>query len=272
MSTAVQATASIFKEAAAMAAAIQKAGMANGYALVELANGLNDACEHREPASLSLYLKALPKLVDRIESCLDGIVPFQRLIAEIEEDEDYVQANLGALGKLTQMVDASRAQATTQFQVCKRLKAIGLKTFAEMTQSVERAERLLATLDKWVNDTKKAIAAAAGKAATLVAAAEKAAAKPDAKALAAAKKAFEALDPDEVLGYPASLERQVGETLMQISVVAADKGQGSAIAAEIKATLSTKQDVAPALAKLAAAKKRFAELATESKAKAKAKA
>ena len=272
MTTAVQATASMFKEAAAMAAAIQKAGLANGHALVELANGLNDACKHREPASLSLYLKALPKLIDRIESCLDSIVPFQRLIAGIEEDEDYVQAHLGALGKLTQMVDVTRSQATSQFQVCKQLKALGLKTFAEMTQSVERAERLLASLDKFVNDSKKAIAVATGKAATLVAAAEKAAAKPDAKALSAARKAFDALDADELISFPARLERHVGETLTQISVVAADKGQGSAIAAEIKATLSTKQELAPALAKLAAAKKRLEELATASKSKAKAKA
>ena len=272
MTTAVQATASMFKQAAAMAAAIQKAGLANGHALGQLSNGLNDACKHREPASLSLYLKALPKLIDRIESCLDSIVPFQRLIAEIEEDEEYVQAHLGALGKLTQAVDVARSQATSQFQVCKQLKALGLKTFAEMTQSIERAERLLASLDKFVNDSRKAITVATGKAATLVAAAEKAAAKADAKGLAAAQKAFAALDADELIGFPARLERHVGETLTQISVVAADKGQGSAIAAEIKAMLSTKQEFAPALAKLAAAKTRLEELARESKAKARAKA
>ena len=261
MTTAARATAATLKEAAAMASAIQKAGMANGHAVVELGNGLNDACTHRQPASLTLYLKALPKLIDRIEACLDSIVPFQRLMEEIEEDEAYVQAHIGALGKLTQMVDASRAQATSQFQACKQLKATGLKTFAEMTQSVERAERLLASHDKWVNDMQKTIAGAAAKAATIVAGAEKAAAKGDAKALAAARKGFDALEVAELVSFPQDLERKVATTLQQMSVVAADKGAGAAIAAEIKGSLSLRQEMAPALAKLAAAKKTIDALA-----------
>jgi hypothetical protein len=92
-------------------------------------------------------------------------------------------------------------------------------------------------------------------------------AKPDRKAFAAAQKAFDALPVDDLLAYPAKLERQVAATLQSMSVVAADKGRGSAIAGEIKATLSTKQELAPTLAKLAAARKRFEELAKEAKAK-----
>jgi len=257
MSTAVQATAATFREAAAMAASIQKAGLANGRALVELSGRFNEACLHRETASLVLYLKAMPKLVDHIEACLDSMIPFQRLMAEVEEDEDYVQAHLGALGKLTTLVDSTRAQATAQFQACKQMKATGMRLLAEMTQTVERAERLLASHDKWLNDMRKAIVAAVGKAVALVAGAEQAVARRDAKALAVARKAFDALETDELIGYPAELERKVAATLQQMSVIAADKGQGSAIAAEVKATLSTKPEFAPALAKLAAAKARI---------------
>jgi hypothetical protein len=261
MSTAVQATATMFKEAAAMAASIQKAGMANGYALVELGGRFNEACTHRETTSLTLYMKALPKLVDNIEGCLDSMIPFQRLMTEIEEDESYVHAHLAALGKLTMMVDTSRSQATSQFQACKQMKATGLRLLAEMTQTVERAERLLASHDKWVNDQRKAILAAVGKAATLLAAAEQAAAKRDAKALATARKAFAAVDLAGLIDFPAEIEHKVAATLQQMSVVAADKGQGSAIAAEIRATLSTRQELAPVLAKLAAAKARMDALA-----------
>jgi hypothetical protein len=250
----------MFKEAAAMAAAIQKAGLANGYALVELNGRFNEACQYRETTSLTLYMKALPKLVDNIEACLDSMIPFQRLMAEIEEEEDYVQAHLDALGKLTMMVDTTRSLATSQFRACKLMKATGLRVLAETTQTVERAERLLASHDKWVNDMRKAIVAAVGKAATHVAAAEKAVAKRDTKALASARKAFDALDPAELIAFPAEIERKVASTLQQMSVVAADKGPGSAIAAEIKATLSTKQELAPKLAKLAAAKARIEAL------------
>jgi hypothetical protein len=137
------------------------------------------------------------------------------------------------------------------------MKATGMRLLAEMTQTVERAERLLASHDKWLNDMRKAIVAAVGKAATLVAGAEQAVAGRDAKALAVARKAFDTLGTDELIGYPAVLERKVAATLQQMSVIAADKGQGSAIAAEVKATLSTKQEFAPALAKLAAAKARI---------------
>jgi hypothetical protein len=261
MSTAVQATAALFKEAAAMAAAIQKAGMANGRALVELGGRFNDACAHREVSSLTLYMKALPKLTDNIEACLDSMVPFQRVLAEIEEDEDYVQASLAALGKLTMMVDTTRSQATSQFQVCKQMKAAGLTVLAQMTQTVERAERLLASHDKWVNDMRKAIVGAAATAATIVAGAEKAAAKGDAKALAVSRKTFEALDVAELASFPQELEHKVAATLQQMSVIAADKGPGAAIAAEIKATLSLRQEMAPTLAKLAAAKKSIDALA-----------
>jgi hypothetical protein len=260
MTTAVQATAALFKEAAAMAAAIQKAGMANGRALVELNGRFNEACANREVSSITLYMKALPKLIDNIEACLDSMVPFQRVLAEIEEDEDYMQTNLAALGKLTMMVDTARSQATSQFKACKLMKANGLTLLAQLTQTVERAERLLASHDKWVNDMKKAIVAAAAKAATIVAGAERAAAKGDAKALAASRKAFDALEVPELASFPQELERKVAATLQQMSVVAADKGPGAAIAGEIKATLSLRQEMAPTLAKLAAAKKTIAAL------------
>jgi hypothetical protein len=153
------------------------------------------------------------------------------------------------------MVDTARSQATSQFKACKLIKATGLTLLAELTQTVERAERLLASHDKWVNDMKKAIAGAAAKAATIVAGAEKAAAKGDAKALAAARKSFDALEAAELASFPQELERKVAATLQQMSVIAVDKGPGAAIAAEVKATLSLRQEMAPTLAKLAAARK-----------------
>ena len=267
MTTAVQATASMFKEAAAMVAAIQKSAGANARHLAEMKPRFDNACTHKEPTSLVLYLKALPKLVDDIQTTLESIVPFQRSMSEIEEDEAFVQAHLAALGKLTTAVEDVRFQATLQIKMCKEMKAQGAHLLAQLSQSVDRAERLLSSHEKWVGDAKKEIAAAAAKAATLVAAAEKAVARPDRKAFDAARKAFDALPIDDLLAYPAKLERQVAATLQSMSVVAADKGRGSAIAGEIKATLSTKQEVAPALGKLAAAKKRFEELAKEAKAK-----
>ena len=272
MTTAVQATASMFREAAAMAAATQKSAGANARHLAEIKPRFDNACTHREPTSLVLYLKALPKLVDDIQTTLEGIVPFQRLMTEIEEDETFVQDHLAALGKLTTAVEDVRFQATLQLKMCKEMKVQGTYLLAQLSQSVDRAERLLSSHEKWVADAKKEIAAAATKAATLVAAAEKAAAKPDRKAFAAAQKAFDALGVDDLLAYPAKVERQVAATLQSMSVVAADKGRGSAIAGEIKATLATKQEAAPALAKLAAAQKRLAELGKEMKERKKARA
>jgi len=272
MTTAVQAAASLFKEATAMVAAIQKSAGANARHLAEIKPRFDGACRHREPSSLVLYLKALPKLVDDIQTTLESIVPFQRAMAEIEEDETFVQDHLAALGKLTTAIEDVRFQATLQHKMCKEMKAQGTYLLAQLSQSVDRAERLLSSHEKWIADARKEIAAAAAKAATLVAAAEKAAATPDPKAFAAAQKAFDALPVDDLLAYPAKVERQVAATLQSMSVVAADKGRGTAIAGEIKATLATKQEVAPVLAKLAAAQKRFAELGKAMKERAKAKA
>jgi len=268
MTTAVHATASMLKEAAALVAALHKSGSANARHLAEMKPRFDHAVANNEPSSLVLYLKALPKLLDDIETTLDDIVAFQRVMGEIEEDEAFVQAHLAALGKLTTTVEDLRFQATLQIKMCKDMKAKGMQLLAKLSQSVDRAERLLASHEKWVHDSTKDIAAAVAKAAPLVAGAEKAAAKPDAKAFAAAKKSFDALAVGDLTAYPAELERQVAETLQQMSVVAADKGRGSEIAAEIKATLSTQKDMAPSLARLAAAKQRFEALAKEMKAKA----
>jgi hypothetical protein len=268
MTTAVHATASMFKEAAAMVAAIHKSGSANARHLAEMKPRLEHACTNKEPSSLVLYLKALPKLVDDIESTLEEIVPFQRLMAEIEEDEAFVQDHLSALGKLTTTVEDLRFQATLQIKLCKEMKVQATYVLAQHGQSVDRAERLLASHEKWLNDTRKEIAAAVARSASLVATAEKAAAKPDRKGFAAAQKAFDALAVDDLVAYADKLDRLIAQTLQTMSVVAADKGRGSEIAAEIKASVSTKQDLAPALGKLAAAKKRFDALAKEMKAKA----
>lgn len=266
MTAAVHATASTFKEAAAMVAAIHKSGSANARHLAEMKPRLERACANNEPSSLVLYLKALPKLVDDIQSTLEQMPPFQRLMAEIEEDEAFVQDHLSALGKLTTTVEDLRFQATLQIKVCKDMKARATYALARQSQSVDRAERLLASHEKWLNDSRKEIAAAAGKAATCVASAEKAAAKADRKAFAAAQKAFDALGIDDLLAWPDRLDHLIAQTLQTMSVVAADKGRGSEIAAEIKGSTSAKQELAPALARLAAAKKRFAELGKEMKA------
>lgn len=107
----------------------------------------------------------------------------------------------------------------------------------------------------------KAIVGVAAKATKIVGNAEQAAAKGDAKALSAARKAFAGLDAAELLSFPAELEGKVASTLQQMSVVAADKDPGAAVAAEIKVTLSLRQEMAATLARLAAAKKSIEALA-----------
>jgi hypothetical protein len=79
-----------------MAAAIQKAAWPTA-SPGRTGRGLERCLHASRTASLTAYLKALPKLIDRIEACLDSIVPFQRLMRRIEEDEAYVQSHLGAL-------------------------------------------------------------------------------------------------------------------------------------------------------------------------------
>jgi hypothetical protein len=71
-------------------------------------------------------------------------------MSEIEEDEAFVQAHLAALGKLTTAVEDVRFQATLQIKMCKEMKAQGTYLLAQLSQSVDRAERLLSSHEKWV--------------------------------------------------------------------------------------------------------------------------
>jgi hypothetical protein len=90
------------------------------------------------------------------------------------------------------------------------LKAIGLRTFAEMTQSVERAERLLASHDKWVKDCRRRSSAPPPSRRRSSPAPSRPAAKGDAKTLAAARKAFAGSTPPSLLSFPPSWKARSG--------------------------------------------------------------
>jgi len=161
---------------------------------LEISSSLHIAIKDKDGPKIELYLATLKATLKDIENSLDDTRSALMRLGDIErEDEDFVSEHLTDLDTLTGKISDAQSSLTQQFEDGKKFQTQGEKALDALRGTVDKAYQELAELTKWMNDEKKDLKETFQKSDQIATKAQAAFDARDAKALADAQKAMEAL-------------------------------------------------------------------------------
>jgi hypothetical protein len=161
---------------------------------LEISSSLPLAIKAKDGPRIELYLTTLKATLKDIENSLDDTRSALIELGDIErDDEQFVSEHLQDLDKLTTKISDAQSSLTKQFQDGKKFQEQAEKALTAQQGTVDKAYRELAELTKWVNDEKKDLKETFQKSDQIATKAQAAFDARDAKGLADAKKAMDAL-------------------------------------------------------------------------------
>ena len=170
--------------------------------LAELTTKLQRAIDSLDEANIKLYLKALEGEKHLMTTAMETVATALRNIADIEDDEDFLNTRLKDLEAVSGPVDEAKKSFDKRYAAAMVLersaKAAAVKAKSQGTVLTDQ----LAELDKEIADVEQLVVPAAKKADTIERLAGSAIIDRDEKALKKQKDDFDALDvPGIVSGY-----------------------------------------------------------------------
>jgi hypothetical protein len=161
---------------------------------LEISSSLPLAIKDKNVPKIELYLATLKATLKDIENSLDDTRSALIELGDIErDDEEFVSAHLQDLDTLTTKISDAQSSLTQQFQQGKKFQEQAEKALTGLQNTVDKAYRELAELTKWVNDENKDLKDTFHESDQIATKAQAAFDARDAKALADAQKAMDAL-------------------------------------------------------------------------------
>jgi hypothetical protein len=162
---------------------------------LEISSSLPLAIKDKDGPKIELYLTTLKATLKDIENSLDDTRSALIKLGDIErDDEQFVSEHLQDLDKLTTKISDAQSSLTKQFQDGKKFQEQAEKALTALQGTVDKAYQELAELTKWVNDETKDLKDTFQKFDQIATKAQAAFDARDAKALADAQKAMDALE------------------------------------------------------------------------------
>ena len=191
---------------------------------LEISTSLPEAIKQKDGPKIDLYLATLKATLKDIETSLDDTRTALMYLKEIEtSDEDFVSAHLNDMDKVTSKISEAQTSLTQQFKDGKQFQTQAEQALDAQQNTQEKAFRQLAEFDKWINDEKKELKEAFQKSDQIAGKAKAAFEARDAKSLADAQKAIEALNVDVMVVSYNGQEAPINEFIQQLDASGFDK-------------------------------------------------
>ena len=184
---------------------------------LEISSSLPIAIKDKNGPMIELYLTTLKATLKDIETSLDDTRSALILLGDIErDDEEFISAHLTDVQSLTAKISDAQTSLTKQFADGQKFKTQAEKALAAQQNTQEKAFQQLAEFDKWINDETKELKDTFHKSDQIATKAQAAFDARDARALADAQKAMEALNIDVLAISYEGQEPQIKKFIQEV--------------------------------------------------------